>query len=242
MPTNLASRGLHDWSQVVERLPVHLAELSPNAIPTNLLASGALDASHLVAALPIGAALVVAARTVFGVRTIGVFAPVLMSMGVLAVGIADGLLLIAAAVTGGLVAAPVVQRLAMPRIARLGLLLCVVCGAVQATGVTTSDRAALPLLTIAVIVERCWDTMEVDGVRAAATLLCNTAALASLVAVVLVMGPVVSLVSSHPGIGVAVGGLLIVIAGSYRGLRLGERKRFRALREGAVASVPRVAS
>lgn len=242
MSSNPVRDGLHEFSLVVDRLPVRLAELSSAMESSSLLTSASLDAAHLVAALPIGAALVVAARTVFGIRTIGVFAPVLMSLGVLAVGVAEGLLVIAAAVVGGLIAAPLVQRLAMPRIARLGLLLCVVCAAVQTTGVTTSDRAALPLLTIAVIVERCWDTMEIDGVGAATRLLCNTAVLAAVVGLALVTGPVVWLVSSHPGFGVAVGGLLIVIAGSYRGLRLGERKRFRALREGAVASVAGVPS
>ncbi len=188
-----------------------------------------LGSDQLVAALPIGASLVVAARTVLGVRTVGVFAPVLLSIGVLALGFGRGVSVVVVAVIGAAAACPLVARLALPRVARLGLVLCAATGALQFLGLTTSERATLPILTIAVLTERCWDASAGDDWRVGVRLLMMTAALALAIALVIVSPPVADLLARRPGWAVAAGALLIVIAGSYRGLRLGERRRFRTL-------------
>lgn len=197
-----------------------------SAAGTGLLA---LDTDQLLSALPIGASIVVAARTLFGLRTIGVFAPVLLATGVLGIGLLDGMVMVAAAVIGAVVAIPLVDRLALPRIARLGLLLCAVCGALLVVEPGAADRAALPALTIAVIVERCWDTTAGDGWAVGARLIGATTGLAVVIATVLVFPPVARLLALEPALTVAVGAAAIVLAGGFRGLRFGERRRFRQL-------------
>lgn len=188
-----------------------------------------LGPDQLVAALPIGASLVVAARTLLGVRTVGVFAPVLLSMGLLALGLERGVLVVIVAIAGAAAACPLVARLALPRVARLGLVLCAATGALQLLGLTTSERATLPILTIAVLTERCWDVSAGDGWKSAARLLSVTGALAIAIALVIVSPPMADLLDRRPGWAVLFGAVLIVVAGSYRGLRLGERRRFRSL-------------
>lgn len=186
----------------------------------------ATDSDHLVASLPIGAALVVGARTVLGVRSIGLFAPVLLALGVLQTGVARGMALVAVSLVLGLAANPMVTRLALPRIARLGILLCIVCAGMQIVGSSAMERAALPVLTISVVIERVWETLEADGLVAAVRLATATATLAAAIAALLTVPVLTELTGRHPGLAIVVGAVAIGAAGSYRGLRIKERRRF----------------
>jgi hypothetical protein len=189
----------------------------------------AIDAAALLAALPLGAAVVVAGRVVLGLRPIGVFAPALLAITVLDLGLVDGLAVIGSAFVAGLVGVVAVHRLAFPRIARLGLVLCAMAAGLVLTGYGDDQRAALPLVLMAVIVERSWDTAAGEGWWATGRLLGTTVGLAVATALLLLTPPVRSVLESNPLVGIGVGAGAIFVAGSYRGLRIGERRRFRQL-------------
>jgi 7 transmembrane helices usually fused to an inactive transglutaminase len=188
-----------------------------------------IDSQQLMAALAIGAAVTVAARSLLGVRTVGVFAPALLAITVIQLGPRDGVLVLATGVSAGLVALPLVTQLALPRVARLGLVLCAICLGISVVAPVAEGQAVLPVVVLAVIVERGWDVMAGDGWRASARLLISTALLAMAVVVVFASPPVRSLVARGDLTPIAVGAIAILLAGSYRGLRLGERRRFRQL-------------
>jgi 7 transmembrane helices usually fused to an inactive transglutaminase len=202
---------------------------------STLVSPTALQTAQLLGALPIGAAFVVTARTVFGMRTVGVFAPALLAITVIDLGLIDGLHVVMCAAIAGLLAIPLIERLAMPRVARLGLLLCVICAVLQIAGFADDQRAALPVVVMAVIIERGWDAVAGGGWAEGSRLIGVTVALAAGIALAISSAPVQNLLGSG-GLGAPIaGGLLIALAGSYRGLRLGERRRFRTLLAGAEA-------
>jgi hypothetical protein len=196
-----------------------------------------LETAHLLAALPLGAALTVAARTVLGARTIGVFAPALLGLVLVDLGLRTGMVVILVAALGGLVALPVVVRLALPRVARLGLLLSAICAALEVSGLADDQRAALPVVVMTVLVERGWDVASGDGWRACSALIGSTLLLAVVIASLLLTPPVEALMTAGDLRSVVVGGLLVALAGSYRGLRVGEHRRFASLRGATVAQV-----
>lgn len=180
-------------------------------------------------ALPVGAAITVIARSVIGVRTIGVFAPALLAIAAVQVGPSMALTVIGIAALTGLVLTPVVDRLAVSRVARIALLLSGICGAVQLGGLGASQHAALPLVVLCVIIERAWECSVAEGWRPAARLVGGSLGVAAVIGAALLLPPVRH--ASEAG-GLALIGAcaaIIVLAGSYRGLRWSERRRFWAL-------------
>jgi hypothetical protein len=87
---------------------------------------------------------------------------------------------------------------------------------------------ALPVVVLAVLVERTWDAAAADGWRDAARLLVATCALAAVIVAVLLLPPVQDLVANGVA-AIVLSAVVMVLAGSYRGLRVGERRRFRQL-------------
>lgn len=179
-------------------------------------------------ALPLGAAITVIARSVIGVRTIGVFAPALLAIAAVHVGPGMALTVIGLAALAGLFVIPVVDRLAISRVARIAMLLCGICAAVQASGLGT-EHAALPLVVLCVIIERSWECSMAEGWRPAARLVGGSLGVAAVIGATLLLPPVRQ---ASEGGGLALIGACtacIVLAGSYRGLRWSERRRFWAL-------------
>lgn len=180
-------------------------------------------------ALPLGAAITVIARSVIGVRTIGVFAPALLAIAAVHVGPTMALTVIGIAALAGLVLIPVIDRLAISRVARIALLLCGICAAVQLGGLGTSQHAALPLVVLCVIIERSWECSVAEGWRPAARLVGGSLGVAAVIGATLLLPPALH---ATEGGGLALIGAcaaIIVLAGSYRGLRWSERRRFWAL-------------
>jgi hypothetical protein len=181
-----------------------------------------------MAALAIGAAATVVARSFVGVRTIGVFAPALLAVMALQLGPRVGLTTLVLGAAAGLAALPLVQALALPRTARLGLVVCAICLAVTLAVPADDAAVALPVVVLAVLVERTWDVTASDGVRSALRLLGGTCALAAVIVLVLLLPPVQVLVADGVT-AIVLSATVMLLAGSYRGLRVGERRRFRQL-------------
>jgi 7 transmembrane helices usually fused to an inactive transglutaminase len=187
-----------------------------------------LTAQELLALLPMGTALVLALRLVVGVRTIGAFAPVLLSLTTMQLGTQATATMLLVAGGTGLMISPVVDRLALTRGSRLAVVVVGVCASLVATGAVAADAIAFPIVVMAIVIERTWDSAQVDGPLAGVRLFSFTLIVAFAVAAALsAMAPY--LTDRHWMTSAALGAAANILVGSYRGVRLTERRRFSAL-------------
>lgn len=201
-----------------------------------------LGANALLALLPVGALVIVVLRYLVGVTTLGTFAPVLVAVAFLQAGVLPALVVMVGIIAVGLGMEPVMHRLRVPRVARLGLLIGMSSLALvlltQSLGAGASVArwgAAFPLVVAAGLVEQLWDVLEADGWRDTLLAALGTLGVAAAAIPVLLAEPVRRLGQSMPWLVVLVSMVLIAAVGRYRGLRLLELVRFRgaARRHGA---------
>ena len=212
-----------------EREPAVLALLDFPAPPPN--------PASLLAALPIAVLVAVVFRVLIGVQTFGIFAPVLLALAFVQVGLPAGLLVFGTMLVAGLIIEPLLRPLKLPRVARLAVIMGIVAGALLALGLFGPDpsasrnwTAAFPVVIVTIIIEQFWGSWEQEGLRQALISALWTA-LAALVAAPLLVAEPVAWLAEHPPIYpfvlVIVGVGLSVLIGLYRGLRLSEFIRFR---------------
>lgn len=188
----------------------------------------------LLAALPLAAALVVAFRNLVGLRTFGIFAPILLSIAFVQSGLPAGLLVFVVIMAAGLIAEPLLMPSRLPRAARLAVLLAVLAGILLGASALVDDPAvssnwtsAFPIVISAFIVERFWETWEQESLNEALKLGALTLLVSLVAAPLLVSYPVRWTVDQAPIALAIIGAVLSFVIGRYRGLRLTELKRFR---------------
>jgi hypothetical protein len=179
-------------------------------------------------------------RQVIGLDSIGVFLPVLLGLCVTQVGWAVSVALLAATLVFGVLLRLALSRLRLLRVARAGVMITAMVMIMLVFAIflerfgIRSGRAALilPLAALAMAVERFTVEALDNGTRSALALLGQTMFLAAGSALILGQPLFKLLAVTYPEI------LLVVVAemimlGQYRGLRLRELWRFRALRRAA---------
>lgn len=188
-----------------------------------------LTSQELLALLPLATAATLASRLVVGWRTIGTFAPALLALTVMQLGARDAgaALLVAGGAT--LVVSPILDALALPRATRLSVNVVAVIAALVGTGTAAGESSAAPVVVIAIVMERTWDSISVSGTGGAIGLYGRTVGLAFGIAA-LVASVADRLIAMPWYSAAAIGLALNVAVGSYRGLRLSELRRFRAAR------------
>lgn len=193
------------------------------------------EALGLLATIPVAAAVVVAIRTLLGLATFGVFAPVLLAVAFVQTGLVRGLVIFAAILATGLLVQPLLKRLHLPRVARLAVLIAVVAGLVLVMelylGSLTGGVHAIvfPVVVLAIIIERFWAVWEEEDLRTALKTSAWTLAAAIVSYSILILEPVRAWADQAPIVIVLIGAILAVAFGLYRGLRLREFVRFRQL-------------
>lgn len=199
------------------------------ALGSLLTSSTALDAVQVLALIPVAALLVVLLRTLVGLRTLGTFSPVLLSLGYTQSGLVVGLGLTAILLVAGLVAVPVLTVTRMPRIARLAVLVGIVSVVLVGVthlagpGVGSGWSTALPVVVTAVVVERLWEAGELDGWGRAGAEAVQTLAVAVGVTLLLFVPAVGDVASEHPLVVATAAVLAAALTGTYRGTRLLDR-------------------
>jgi hypothetical protein len=187
-----------------------------------------LTPHELLALLPLGIALALTVRLVIGLRTVGVFAPALLALTAVDLGPRDVAAALLVAGGAGFAAAPILDRLPIARQARLGALVIVVAAAVVGAGVLDDGAVGLPMVVLAIVVERTWNDQTVAGAWAATRLCGCTLASAGLIAAALAaIGP--AMLREHWIASSALGLGACLLVGGYRGLRVTELYRFRRL-------------
>ncbi len=193
----------------------------------------------LLAALPLAALLVVALRSLVGLRTFGTFAPVLLSVAFVQSGLPAGLLVFSVMMLAGLLIEPLLRPLRLPRVARLGVLLAVVAAVligvssvISDPGVATTWTSAFPVVIISIFIERFWELWEQEGFKAASKVAAVSLLVAVLATPLLVSYPVRWVTQYAPVAFAIAGAVLSIVIGRYKGLRLTELIRFRPAAEG----------
>jgi hypothetical protein len=188
----------------------------------------------LLAAIPVAAALVAGVRTLIGLARFGVFAPILLTMSFVEIGYIRGLGLFMAILAGGLLVQPLLRRLHLPRVARLAVLVAVIVEVMIIVDLYLEQfipggagAAVFPVVVLAIIVERFWTNWEEESLTEALKLCGWTLAVASAAYPLLHSEWVQSWTDRAPLLIALLGGLLSVVLGRYRGLRVLELARFR---------------
>lgn len=206
-------------------------ERTPSALATLLSQTPALGSLQLLALLPLAVLVVVVLRVFVGVQTLGTFSPVLLAIGYTQSGLVAGLALTVVIVAAGFVVQPLLRRARLPRVARLAVLVGVVSVVLVAITRAAGDGggawgAALPVVVTAVMVERLWETWDLDGWRDAARDAAATTVVALLVTALLLAPLVRDLAAAAPLAMALACAVWAGVAGTYRGLRLSELLRF----------------
>lgn len=191
---------------------------------------------YLLQTLPIGAAVVVFARMIVGMKSFGLFTPMLMAMAFLQTGPIAGPLILAMAIGAGLIIAPMLKRLKMARVGFLAGLMSIVTVVLIALLPYLGEArwvTAFPVVVTALAVERWWVVWEGEGLWDAFKIAISTMIIALAIELV-VLSPVVGwMVAQSPFLPAVVGGIGALACGLYRGLRLSELTRFKAVQREA---------
>ncbi|MEV8590775.1 7TM domain-containing protein [Streptomyces sp. NPDC051180] len=206
---------------------------APSALRILFSKAPAIDPVSMMALLPLAGLLIVMLRVVVGLNTLGTFSPVLLALAYAQTGLPLGVPLTLAMFVLGFVMQPLLRRLHLPRVARLGVLIAVVTTGLIASqltlgglGLSDSWGMSLPVVVTAIVTERLWEAWDLDGFRAAATGAALTMGTAVLVALLLLTPYVREVAEAVPLQLALVCAVWTAIAGTYRGLRLNELFRF----------------
>lgn len=202
----------------------------PTPLGRLLAESSALSPTSLLAVLPLATLVIVVLRVVVGVQTLGIFSPVLLAVGYSQAGLVPGLLLTTAMVGLGFVVQTVLGRLWLPRMVRLAVLVGMVVGSLLVlqelagvSGAVDAWGASLPVVVTAVVIERVWETWELDGVRRAGIEVVVTLVVAAGVTWIMLLPPTRELGDDQPLL-FALGATAAACAvGTYRGMSLLDR-------------------
>lgn len=210
-----------------------LSNLVASAERSPLLNFEGVTGRYLLYTMPIGAAVVVVARMVIGLKSFGLFTPMLMAMAFLQTGPIAGPIIVALAIGAGLVMAPILKQLKMARVGFLAGLMAVVTILLIALMPYLESAlwvTAFPVVVTALAVERWWVVWEGEGLWDAFKIAVSTMFIAIVIELVVLSPPVEMLVSFSPMLAAVTGGVISVACGLYRGLRLTEFGRFAAVR------------
>ncbi len=217
-------------------------DVAPSALRALFSQGPALGPQSLLEVLPLAALIIVLLRVVIGLSTLGTFAPILLATGYTQAGLTRGLIITTLLFVIGVVVQPLLRRFRLPRVSRLailiGLVVTVLVGVQTLTGLTgaaDSWGAALPVVVTAVMIERLWETWDLEGAGSAIREALVTLLVAILVTLV-ILAPFTRLVAEAAPVAFAIACTIWAgLAGTYRGLRLVELIRFSPLARRAEA-------
>ncbi|MFB6837162.1 7TM domain-containing protein [Streptomyces sp. NPDC056361] len=206
---------------------------APSALRILFSKAPAIDPVSMMALLPLAGLLIVVLRVVVGLNTLGTFSPVLLALAYAQAGLPLGVPLTLAMFVLGFAMQPLLRRLHLPRVARLGVLIAVVTSGLIASqlalggfGLSDSWGMSLPVVVTAIVTERLWEAWDLDGVKAAVVGAALTMGTAVLVALLLLTPYVREIAEAVPLQLALVCAVWTAVAGTYRGLRLNELFRF----------------
>ncbi|MBI2860382.1 MAG: hypothetical protein HYX91_02595 [Chloroflexi bacterium] len=188
---------------------------------------------RIIIMLPVLASIVVLLRLLAGIRTYGVFAPTIIAITLMDLGVLPGAAIYLFTVVAGMATKVLIlNRLRLPRIAEFALVMSVLVALLSAvtalSGFISIQTAFFPLIVTTHLVEQTSRSVEEHTFSEALLLLGSTIAVALLLAGAgsLLLGQSLAVLwTAFAGSIVAT-----LVAGNYLGLRLSEFIRFKFLR------------
>ncbi len=193
-----------------------------------------IKTATMVALIPLAAVFIVALRQIIGLKMLGTFTPMLIAFSMLQVDIFSALAILVIAIILGLLLEPLLRSQRTPRLSRLGILIGLTSAVIivldyllNPVSDANALAMALPLVAIALVVEKLYEGFDVDGPKKTIKLFLSTVIVA-LVMTALFLSPFIRLLADSMPVALAVACVIwIWLLGSYRGLRLTEVIRFR---------------
>jgi hypothetical protein len=208
--------------------PHLIDQLSPLFLPVHVQA-----ALRFLLLVPLGALAMSVLRNVIGLRTFGMFMPVLIALAFTHTGLAWGTTFLAAIVTFALLSRLWIQRLYLllaPRIAftltLVVLLMLALMLAGERAGVPTTGVGAFPFVIMTMIVERISVSLEEEGWNNTLRRVGSTVLAIYMTYAVIQARALQTFFLVFPEFLIVILGLLVIV-GRYTGYRLTEIARFR---------------
>ncbi|MEQ9511232.1 MAG: inactive transglutaminase family protein [Alloalcanivorax xenomutans] len=188
--------------------------------------------------IPVGVLLVLLMRSLIGVETLGTFTPVLIALAFRETQVVWGVILFTFITTIGLSLRSYLEHLKLQLMARLSVVLTfvvIMIGLISLfsykLGLEVGLSVALfPMVILTMVIERMSIVWEERGGPQSMKVAIGTLVVAILCHLLMVWSPLVYLVFTFPGI-LLVLAAFMVFMGHYRGYRLTELVRFRAMTE-----------
>jgi hypothetical protein len=185
--------------------------------------------------LPLALLVVVVCRSLIGIQTFGLFAPVLIAVTFLNSGLLTGAVVFGLVLLAGLLVHPLLARLRLARVPRMALLLIVVVLALL-TAQAGLQRflphgrwaVSLPVVVAAMVIEQFWAGWERIGPADALKTATWTILVTAVTWGVLALSIVEIVADRAPFALILLSGGSCIVLGRYRGLRLVELWRFRS--------------
>ncbi len=190
---------------------------------------------RLLLLVPLGALAISVLRSIVGLRTFGMFMPMLIALSLTATGIWWGTVFLAVVVLIALLSRLFIQRFYLLLVARVAFILTlviIVMVVLLIVGdflkIPTAGVGAFPFVIMTMIVERISVTLEEEGWRNTLSRIGTTLLSIYLTYMVVHMGVLQTFLLVFPELLIVILGLLIAV-GKYTGYRLTELRRFREL-------------
>ena len=230
------------YTYTIECLDVNQnLEKSDDSIISNLFDLKRLPISMqetiiIILLLPIGAIITVLFRNFIGIKTFGIFAPVLIALSQINSNLIVGILLIMIALFIGILNRILLKWLKLLAVPRLSIILTFVViylilaiSLCEYLGLAPSAQSILlPVVIMTIMIERFFIILEEDGFKITIKVLFNTLIVALSCYLVLSIDFLGNLLLSYPEIELIIISILLII-GRYSGYRLNELFRFRDL-------------
>lgn len=195
--------------------------------------------------LPISVLLAAIFRNLIGVRTFGIFMPILIALSLRKTDLVSGLVLVTSVTCAGVLGRLVLDELRLLFVPRICLLLCLVV--ILVTGLAQAGYAfggtgfmsglLFPIVILAIVIERISVTTLEEGLKSTEKLLAGSLALAACAYPIFQSDLLTHLFFGFPELILCVMAGLVLIGG-YRGYRLTELWRFRTFASAKPGSEP----
>ena len=189
--------------------------------------------------IPFGAILLVLFRNIIGIRTFGIFMPVLLALFFRETSYFFGMAFFSAIVLAGLGERMLLKRLQLLAVPRMAVLLTLVVGFLCIFAVLNHSTrffheftpALFPIIITTIFIERFSLMLEEEGLKNTMKALAGTVVIATITFWVFSIRTLQTIVFTHPETLLSVAAVLILV-GKYTGYRLTELARFRELFKG----------
>lgn len=186
--------------------------------------------------IPCGVLIILILRNIIGLQTLGTFTPVLIALAFRDTGLVKGLCLFTLIVALGLSIRSYLEHLKLQMLPRLSVVLTCVVIMIAIMSVLTHKLhldqglsiTLFPMVILTMTIERISVTWEERGPATAMKIAVGTFMAAALAFLVMGIPELVYFVFTFPGILLVLIGFMLAM-GRYRGYRLTELRRFRAL-------------